>query len=295
MKKRDISEELWFRYLEGKTNEEETGQINRLLAEDDELLAEFVAVREAVQLVDKEPCQQPDLERAKEQINQVLCKESPAENKPVELPRRSNLHRYIAMAAAAALLVGVALFLLFRPDHNDNSLARQEKPCVESKTKTQSQSSETTGETEQTNSTRQKEMSSKSDTEGVKEEPTGSTQKTYTAQKLEKNYTATQEANHLTVTKPAKDNYRVLCKNLEKTLNFEWSATNVKTLHFTVTDSKGKNVAGVSDKTVNKYALKYKDVYPEKQLKWTLGVVFEDGTQETRTGWISIDYEPNTP
>ncbi|MBO7492691.1 MAG: hypothetical protein J6T87_00930 [Bacteroidales bacterium] len=295
MKKRDISEELWFRYLEGKTNEEEAERVTWLIAEDDELLAEYLSVREAMQLTDTEPNQTPDLNLAKEQISQVLRKESPEENKVVMLPRRTNLHRYIAIAAAAALLVSVALFLLFRPDHNDNSLAQQEKPHVETEAKTQSQSPETTVETEQTNNTRKDNMPAKSDTEGVKPESHEASAESYTTQKLEKNYAAAQVANHLTVTKPAKDNYRVLCKNLEKTLNFEWSATNVKTLHFTVTDSKGKNVAGISDKTVNQYALKYKDVYPEKQLKWTLSVAFEDGTQETRTGRISIDYEPNTP
>ena len=295
MKETDISDELWLKFLEGRTSEEETERITRLLAEDDELLAEFMAVREAAQLEDKEPCQSPDFDLAKKQISQTLDTQNSEAEKVVTLPRHSNVRKYLAMAAAAALLVGVALFLLFRPDHHDNNLAQQEKQRVETETKAQSQSPETTVKTEPTDKSRKNDIPSKKDTEGVKEESTGSSQETYTAQKLEKNYATTLEANHLTMAKPGKDNYRVLCKNLEKTLNFEWVAENVQTLHFVVTDSKGKNVAGVSDKTVNQYALKYKDVYPEKQLRWTLSVVFEDGTQETRTGRISIDYEPNTP
>lgn len=293
MKKRDISEELWFRYLEGKTNEEETGQINRLLAEDDELLAEFVAVREAVQLVDKEPCQQPDLERAKEQINQVLCIESPAENKPVELPRRSNLHRYIAMAAAAALLVGVALFLLFRPDHNDNSLARQEKPCVETEVKTENQGSETTDKTELTNNDRKNKMSSNTNTKGAHSEQNDAQPALINPQKFEKNYTETKIANTLTFTKPSKNDYRVLCKNLEKSLQFEWTATNVQKLHFKVTNAQGKVLAELTDKTVTHYTLSYSKIYPERQLEWKLEVVYEDGAGESRSGHINIDYNIN--
>ena len=289
MKKTDISEELWFRYLDGKTNEEETGQITRLLVEDDALLEEYLSVREAALRTDVEPCLRPDIDLARKQINQTLGTKNSEEENIVMLPRRSNARKYFAVAAVLIVLVGVALFFLFRPDRSENNLAQQAQNNVESVEKVQSQNPEITEET------CRNENLSKNDPEGVQPEPTESQSATYIAQKIEKNYTTVQEANSLTVTKPNKDIYRVLCKNLEKTLNFEWSATNVKTLHFTVTDSKGNNVAGVSDKTVDQYALKYKDVYPEKQMKWTLSVVFEDGTQETRSGRICIDYEPNTP
>ena len=295
MSEKHISEELWLRFLDGKVFGEENGRLMRLIAEDDALLEEYLSVSESLRQTDSQPLTNPNMDLAQKQIREALGTGSAEKETVVMLPHRSNVRKYIALAAAAALLIGVALFFLFRPDHHDNNLAQQEKRRVETESKTQNQSPETTVKTETTDKSRKNDSPSKKDTEGVKQESTGSTQETYTAQKLEKNYAATEEANHLTVTKPAKDNYRVLCKNLERTLDFEWAAANVKTLHFVVTDSKGKNVAGVSDKTVNQYALKYKDVYPEKQLRWTLSVVFEDGTQETRTGRISIDYEPNTP
>lgn len=291
MKKTDISEELWFRYLEGITNEEETEQISRLLAEDDELLAEYLAVREATQLTDAEPCQSPDPNLAQKQIRETLGIGSAEKETIVMLPRRANVRKYIAMAAAAALLIGVALFFLFRPDHNENNFTQQEKQRIETGEKTQSQTPETTIEPAQTDKSRQNDMPSKSDTEGVKEESTGSSQETYTAQKLEKNYATTLEANHLTMTKPTKDNYRVLCKNLEKTLNFEWTATNVQALHFVVTDSKGKTLVETKDVTTNYYSLKYSDIYPEKKLTWSLVVMFKDGSREKRNGTIQIDYD----
>ena len=191
------------------------------------------------------------------------------------------------------MLIVVALFFLFRPDRNENNFARQEKQRVETEAKTQSQSPETTVKTEQTDRTRKNDMPSKKDTEGVQPKSTGSPQETYTAQKLEKDYAATGEANRLTVTKPGKDNYRVLCKNLEKTLNFEWTATNVQTLHFTVKDSKGNTVAETKDVAATHYALKYGDLYPDQKLTWSLVVVFKDGTQGKRGGQVNIDYNLN--
>ena len=284
MKETDISEELWFKFLEGRTNEEETERITRLMAEDDELMAEFMAMREAMQMTDAEPCKTPDFDLAKEQISQVLHKESTEENKVIMLPRRSNIRKYFAVAAVAALLIGVALFFLFRPDHSDNNLARQEQKKVGSVEKVQSQKSETA------EGTQHNENSSKKNVENDQPASSDASSDSYTTQKIEKNYATTQEANSLTVTKPNKDNYRVLCKNLEKTLNFEWSATNVKTLHFTVKDSKGKTIAESKDVAANQFSLKYGEIHPEKKLTWSLVVVFKDGSQEKRGGQIQIDY-----
>lgn len=291
MKKTDISEELWFRYLDGKTNEEETGQITRLLAEDDALLEEYLSVREAALRTDVEPCQRPDLELARKQINESLSQKS--SEKVVILPRPSNTHKLLAVAAGLVVLVGVALFFLFRPDHIDNNFAQQEEKHIESEVQTQSPGSEATPS--ETKELRQNDTPSNNGTEGVQSEPSNPQEATFTTQKIEKNYTTIQDANSLIVTKPNKDIYRVLCKNLEKTLNFEWSAKNVKTLRFVIMDSKGKRLAETDDVAADQYALKYSDIYPEQKLKWTLSVVFEDGTQETRSGRISIDYEPNTP
>ena len=293
MSEKQISEELWARFLEGNVSEEENGRLMRLMAEDDELLEEYLAECESLRRVDSQPLTNPNMDLAQKQIRKALGTGSAEKETVVMLPRRSNVRKYIALAAATALLIGVALFFLFRPDHNENNIARQEKQRVGTEAKTQSQSPETTIKTEPTDRTRKNDMPSKSDTEGVKEESTGSSQETYTAQKLEKNYAATQEANHLTVTKPAKDNYRVLCKNLEKTLNFEWTAENVKILHFTVTDSHGKTIAETKDVSATHYALKYGDLYPEQKLTWSLVVVFQDGTQGKRGGQVNIDYNLN--
>jgi hypothetical protein len=292
MKKMKISEELWLKFLGGRTTEEETERVTRLIAEDDELLAKYLSVYKAAQLTDTEPCQRPDLNLAQKQIRQTLNTEK--KENVVMLPRRSNARKYFAAAAVLVALVGVALFLLFRPDQNDNNFAQQEGKRIESKAKTKNLSSEASKEIEQTNKTRKDDLSSKNNTEDVQSGSSDAPTNTFTTQKIEKNYAATQEANNLSMVKPGKDNYRVLCKNLDKTFIFEWLASNVKTLHFVVTDSKGKTIAETRDVTANHYSLKYSDIHPEQKLTWSLDVTFKDGAQERRNGQIQIDYNLDT-
>jgi len=291
MSEKQISDELWMRYLEGDVSEEEAERLMRLMAEDDALLEEYLAVSESQKRVDSQPLASPNQELAQKQIREAL-KGIVADKENVKtLPLHTNLRKYVAMAAAAALLIGVALFFLLWPDHNDNNLAQQEKQHVEAGAKTQSQSPETTAGQEQSDMIRKNDIPSNKGTNAVQPEPTAAQEEIYSSQKLEKNYASTQIANSLTVTKPSKDDYRVLCKNLEKTLNFGWSATNVRTLHFAVKDSKGKTIAESNDIEADHYELKYRDIQPEKKLTWSLTVVFKDGTQERRGGRIQIDYD----
>ena len=278
------------RFLDGNVSEEENERLMRLISEDDVLMEEYLSVNESLKRIDSRPLAKPDLVLAQKRIGEALKADDAQKDNVAMLPRRSNFRKYLAMAAAAALLIGVALFVLFRPDHNDNNLAQQEKQRVEAEAKTQSQSPETTTEPAQTNRTRKNDMPSKSDTEGVQPESTNAQPEEYTTQMMEKQYAQKAQANSLTVTKPSKDNYRVLCKNLEKTLNFEWTAANVQSLHFVVKDSKGKTVAETQSVTENHYSLKYSDIYPEQKLTWSLVVVFKDGSQEKRNGQIQIDY-----
>ena len=291
MSEKNISEELWMRFLERNVSEEENDLLMRLIAEDDELLQEYLAVNESLKRIDSEPLTSPDLDFAQKRIGETLGASSDEEDKMVLLPRRSNVRKYLALAAVAALLVGVALFLLLRSNHNENNFAQQEDNRIETKAEIQSTSPETTVQTEQTDKTgNNNDNLPKNNTEGIQQESTDSQQETFATQEIKKNYATTQEANTLTVIKPNKDNYCVLCKNLEKTLNFEWSVTNVETLHFVVKDSKGKTVAETQDVTANQYFLKYSNIYPEKRLVWVLTVVFKDGLQEKRSGEIHIDY-----
>lgn len=290
MKEMNISDELLSKFLEGRTDGAEDVRLLQALDAEDLSMEDLAAIVEAVKLVDVEPQQTPDFAKAEEQVKTVLDSIA-RETIPNVTDRRKSRQRIAwTIAASFAAVLAVALFFLFRPDHNDNNLAQQEKQRIESEAKTQSQSPETTSEQEQSDMIRKNDIPSNKSTEDIQSEPTVAQEEIYSSQKLEKNYASTQIANSLTVTKPSKDDYRVLCKNLEKNLLFEWSATNVQKLHFTVTDSKGKTIAETKDITANQASLKYGGVYPEQKLTWRLIVVFKDGTQDMRSGQVQIDY-----
>lgn len=290
MKEMNISDELLSKFLEGRTDGAEDVRLLQELDAEDISLEDLAAIAEAAKLVDVEPQKTPDLTKAEDQVKAVLDS-SARETMPYVTDRRRSRQRIVwATAASVAVVLAVALFFLFRPERSDNNLAQQEKERVETESKTQGQNQETTVKTEQTDKTRQNDMPSKNDAEGVQPEPTNAQPEECTTQMMEKQYAQKAQASSLTVVKPNKDNYRVLCKNLEKTLDFEWSAMNVQTLHFEVKDPKGKTVAETRDVSTRHYELKYQDIQPEKKLTWALVVVFKDGTQEKRTGQIQIDY-----
>lgn len=291
MKETNISDEMLSRFLEGRTDADEDMRLLQAMEEEGISLDDIAAIGEAAKMADKQPYMKPDLENAEEHIKAAL--KDNAQNTVFMDRRKSRMRVVWAIAASAAIVIAVALFVLFRPDSNDQNFAQQEKQRIETEVKTENQGSKTTNKTEQTDKNRKNNMSSNTDTESVQSEPEDVQPAPIIPQKIEKNYAKTQIANSLKVIKPSKDAYRVLCKNLEKSLNFEWTATNVQNLHFTVANSQGKVLAELSDKSVTHYALPYSKIYPERQLRWTLKVVFEDGTSESRSGIINIDYELN--
>ena len=107
MKELNISEELFSRFLDGRTSEEENEQILQLLAENPELMDEFTAIAKASQLVDHEPLRKPNLEVAAQSIRSVLP-ESQADNPNVTTKRRRSI-RIFTMAAAAVAASSRAL------------------------------------------------------------------------------------------------------------------------------------------------------------------------------------------
>ena len=291
MKEMNISDELLSKFLEGMTDEVEEARLLQAV-EDDGLSAEdLAAIAEAAKLADTAPKQAPNLDLAKKQIAESLRNEDKV--KTISTLKSPKARVMWAMAASVAIVLAVALFFLFRPDSSDQNFAQQNDNRVEEVAKEQESKSKPDRETatDKTEKVRHNEKLSTNTTENVQSEPDELQSAPIMSQKLEKNYAKTQTANSLTVTKPNKDNYRVLCKNLEKTLTFEWSATNVQKLHFTITNAQGKVLAELTDKTTIHYALVYNKIYPERQLKWKLEAVFEDGTSESRSGQIQIDYQ----
>lgn len=286
MKETNISDDLLAKFLEGKTDELEDARLLQDMEGEDLSLEDFAAIEEAAKLADKNPLVNPDLAKAEKQIRAALNSNTQQSKIIIMNKRKSRMRLVWAMAASLALVIAVALFVLFRPDSKDQKFVKNgadSTAVISTQPKTEKNLAQSS--TQQKNTTNPQEVNVEDnetvETKGV----------TYTSQTLEKQYARTQTTNSLTVTRPSKDNYKVLCKNLEKTLNFEWDADNVQSLHLFVKNPQGQVVAELSDKAVGQYSLKYKDIYPNRKLNWSLTATFADGTQQTRSGQIQIDYQ----
>lgn len=300
MKELNISEELFSRFLDGRTSEEENEQILQLLAENPELMDEFTAIANASQLADHEPLRKPNLEVAAQSIRSVLP-ESQADNPNVSTNRRRSIRIFtMAAAAVAAILLASTIYLLLRPTNPQNTLVQDNKsgndstpiqPQMEQTYIAQNETSESII-SEATSSTVENETSMA--TTNTTETPSSTTSNEYySTQVEERHYASTQETNSLSVIKPGKSNYLVLCKNLDKTFVFEWNASNVQKLHFTVKDASNKVIAEITDTDSKRYELSYRKIYPEKQLTWKLAVTYKDGSKDEQSGQINIDYNIN--
>lgn len=300
MKELNISEELFSRFLDGRTSEEENEQILQLLAENPELMDEFTAIAKASQLVDHEPLRKPNLEVAAQSIRSVLP-ESQADKPNVSTNRRRSIRIFtMAAAAVAAILLASTIYLLLRPTNPQNTLVQDNKsetdstliqPKVEQTYIAQNEISESVI-SEATSSTVENETSTAktNTTETPSSKPSN---EYYSTQVEERHYAATQETNNLNVVKPNKSNYLVLCKNLDKAFVFEWNASNVQKLHFTVKDASNKVIAEVTNNDTKRYELSYRKIYPEKQLTWKISVIYKDGSKDEQSGQINIDYNIN--
>lgn len=300
MKELNISEELFSRFLDGRTSEEENEQILQLLAENPELMDEFTAIAKASQLVDHEPLRKPNLEVAAQSIRSVLP-ESQADKPNVSTNRRRSIRIFtMAAAAVAAILLASTIYLLLRPTNSQSTLVQDNKsetdstliqPKVEQTYIAQNETSESVI-SEATSSTVENETSTAKTitTETPSSKPSN---EYYSTQVEERHYAATQETNNLNVVKPNKSNYLVLCKNLDKTFVFEWNESNVQKLHFTVKNASNKVIAEVTNNDTKRYELSYRKIYPEKQLTWKLAVTYKDGSKDEQSGQVNIDYDVN--
>ena len=286
MKDSNISDDLLSRFLEGKMTEAEEAEMLRQLDMSNAFPEELAAIAEAAKRTDTQPLVKPDFEKAKAQISEELRKkEQSIPTIAAANTRPSHKRIYWAVAASLALLVAAVLFFLLRPEADNQHFAQNATDSTATeRTQPADNSSLAQSKPSQTNS---------ADEQINVHDPQSSSAETpqyYNTQVKERHYATEQSANTLTVTKPNKSPYRVLCKNLDKTLDFEWAASNVKSLQLTVRDGQGKVLDDFTDKTTNHFTLKYQDLYPERIVNWNLTVTFTDGTQATRNGQIQIDY-----
>lgn len=301
MKELNISDELLARYLDGQTSDEENSNILNQLAEDAESLDEFAAIAEAAKMADQEPLRKPDLAEAAKNISAALPV-SQGLHDDIPKKRKTRFRLFIAAAAAVVtILIASTVYLVLRPAMNEDFLANQNTSTIDTLQSTARQSepmvavNKMTSSTETTtDNTRTQEMvkSEEAPSAQTNDSPSSPASNEYhTTQAIEKQYASKEEANSLTMKKPTKSSYAILCKNLDKSFVFEWTASNVQSLSFMIKDSQGKTIATITDPNISHYELQYRSLYPEEKVNWSLSVTYQDKSKEERNGQIQIDYK----
>lgn len=288
MNERNELDESLSKFLEGTAIKEENEQISVQL---DENVHDLLAMMKATRLVDQSSQIHPDMVKAQQQIHAELQSNEKQEEKIPTLSRRLHIRKLVTIAAAVVavlLLMKTIFFFVFRSNHNEKLIAQQNVNLIDSVSNVGNEEKKTTDETKQ--------IVDNNGTSPLEKDIEKSSLKTelqhntYISQVNEKNYATTKEANSLIMKRPDKSTYTILCKNLDKMLTFEWTASNIKNLHFLISDSQGNVIAEILDTKINYYSLKYRDIYPNKKLNWQLSVVYSDNTQDERKGQILIDY-----
>lgn len=291
MKRLNISDELFSRFIDGKTSETEEKQLLKEIAENPEMMEEFIAISKGSSLTDQKPFQNPNFVTAKQNIKNSLSAEKFSNVNPFVNHKRRFRILVTAAATIAIVLITSMIYLLMRPVVDQNTFV-QDAAMIDS-TYTQAEENYIyMAKNEVSDSTALKLISKTSESELNTPNEVGEalSEESYIVQREELYYAAAQEANNLSVVKPNKGDYSILCKNLDRSFLFEWKASNVQKIHFKVVNSQGKTIAEVTDPSVKCYELIYRSVYPESQLNWTLSVTYKDNTQDIQKGKINIDY-----
>ena len=291
-----ITDELLARYIDGLTTAEEDARIEAALAENPLLMEEFVQMAEAARMSDATPVKKPDLNKALTGVQEAIQVNSTSKHRNLRI-------RYVAVAGAVAAVLLLVLLvvkpfqksLVFVAQNNTNTVETDAsvEPYAEVKSPTtanHSQSDNTIENKTEVNTADAPSAFAEAQLSEAfaNEETTG---EVITVHKIEKNTTSASEANHLSMEKPAKASYRLLCKNLDKNYTFQWKVSNVKTLSFFLKTKQGKTIAELDDAQTECFAVSYRKLYPENQFIWCVSVVYNDGKCEQRSGVLQIDYD----
>ena len=104
-----------------------------------------------------------------------------------------------------------------------------------------------------------------------------------------KNTAEKSEENLFEMKKPAKTPYVVLCKNLDRTFDFQWN-TNAGKTEIILKDKNGKTILN-QEVTQNVFHIKYADYIKYEDIQWELKAIFEDGKTEVRRGVLQLIQE----
>ena len=227
---------------------------------------------EADRLTDFEPLEKPNLFVAQSQVKSTIKGKS------------NNKRLWVYMAAASvAFVVGVAVFFVLKNGNNVENLAQNSGENSKS-LENHALNPDTVLYIDKTNK--------RNTIDNVESESkTETTDKQLKASNIERKYANSEIMGYCEMISPNKENYNILCKNLDKVFTFKWKSENVKSQVFTIRDSHGNVIVETSNATLCSYEMPYRKVFPEKKLTWSVTVVCDDGSKIMRNGTINITYE----
>lgn len=283
-----ISDELLARYIDNRATAEETAKVERCLAEDQELLDEFIAVAEAARLADSKPVTAPSMEKAKtDTLSVIHC------GKTVHRPVW--IHYTAAAAAVAAVLILVQLFVKPFGHDTEQQFASNDTPIHQQSEGQQPENTFPETVVHANGNSDKMSETTVQDTDNTQKNTTETPldEKVISIQRVDKSYASTAEAKPLSMVKPSRPVYRVLCKNLDKAFTFQWTSANVKQLNFVLKNKKGEIVLQSQDADATRLDVSYRKLYPETEFLWFLSVTYTDDSREQRSGNLMVDYEVN--
>ena len=185
----------------------------------------------------------------------------------------------LVLLAIAALLVGIALFFVFRTTEDKSQLTTQEHISLEDI----EYDLYVPAESETVDSDKS-DLVYKGSKGGTKES------EEYLTPEMEQmptyNKGAKYEGNYFEVLRPAKTPFIVVCRNLYKTFDFQW-ASNAETIEVILRDRNGRVIM---DREITEAGLqlKYEDYYKFLEVFWELKATYADGTSETKVGVLQL-------
>ena len=208
MKRLNISDELFSRFIDGKTSETEEKQLLKEIAENPEMMEEFIAISKGSSLTDQKPFQNPNFVTAKQNIKNSLSAEKFSNVNPFVNRKRRFRILVTAAATIAIVLITSMIYLLMRPVVDQNTFV-QDAAMIDS-TYTQAEENYIyMAKNEVSDSTALKLISKTSESELNTPNEVGEalSEESYIVQREELYYAAAQEANNLSVVKPNKGDY----------------------------------------------------------------------------------------
>ena len=272
-------DQLLAKFLDGKTDAAETEQVLAYLNENNENLEDFMNIRSAAQIEAEYPVK-IDLE---ERLNIVKQHIASSNKKSAR-----NKFYLIAALAAAAITVGVVALIFFNSVYKEfRPVAHQETYKDSEQTIFQDEISEETFSTNSDNKALASNDAQETNKSNTTSTPVDKEEETEVQVQVQHKNTAKQlEANLFEIVKPAKTPYIVLCKNLEKTFDFQWN-TNAEKIKVTLKDKTGKTLL-TQEVTENRCSIKYADYIKYEDIHWELKAIFENEESEVRYGVLQL-------